>query len=79
VPSYGGLYIQDIQPFMESLGFQTLQLVGSNVATSLNESHWDYWRAKEEEREALDLIINKVTDPYLLEMSSHLLYIGKKR
>ena len=70
--------IQDIKPFMESHGFQTIQLIGSNIATMMNDDHWNYWRNNGEEQQVLDLIIERAADPYLLGMSSHLLYIGKK-
>ena len=70
--------IKDIAPFMESQGFETIQLIGSNIATTLNEAHWDYWRNRGEEQQVLDVIIKNAVDPYLLGMSSHLLYIGKK-
>ena len=70
--------IRDIEPFMESHGFQTIQLIGSNIATTMNDDHWDYWRAIGEEQQVLDWIIEQAEDPYLLGMSSHLLYIGKK-
>ena len=70
--------IKDIEPFMESHGFQTIQLIGSNIATTLDDANWDYWRNKGEEQQVLDFIINNSGDPYLLGMSSHLLYIGKK-
>ena len=70
--------IRDIEPFMESHGFQTIQLIGSNIATTMNDDHWDYWRNIGEERQVLDWIIEQAGDPYLLGMSSHLLYIGKK-
>lgn len=70
--------IKDIEPFMESHGFQTIQLIGSNIATTMDNDHWDYWRAKGVEGEVLNLIISKASDPYMLGMTSHLLFIGKK-
>jgi hypothetical protein len=63
---------------MKSQGFQCIQLIGSNIATSMTKESWDYWKSKGEEQQVLDLIIDKATDPYLLGMSSHLLYIGRK-
>ncbi|MEK4627701.1 MAG: class I SAM-dependent methyltransferase [Solibacillus sp.] len=70
--------IDEIQPLMESQGFQCIQLIGSNIATSMTKESWNYWKLKGEEQKVLDLIIKKAADPYLLGMSSHLLYIGRK-
>ncbi|MGG1631097.1 class I SAM-dependent methyltransferase [Rossellomorea sp. NRS-1567] len=73
--------IEDINPFMEANGFETIKLIGSNAGTVLNQGHWDYWREKGEGevRKLIDLIIEKATDPYILGISSHLLYIGRKK
>ncbi|GGA30313.1 class I SAM-dependent methyltransferase [Psychrobacillus lasiicapitis] len=73
--------IEDIIPFMESQGFESIQLIGSNVGTILNNESWNYWRDKEEQelQKVIDLIIEKGADPYILGISSHLLYIGRKR
>ncbi|MCF6138282.1 class I SAM-dependent methyltransferase [Pseudalkalibacillus berkeleyi] len=71
--------IEDIQPFMESIGFKTIELIGSNVGASLSEREWNYWWQKGEQEKLLELLIEKARDPYLLGSSSHLLYIGKKK
>ncbi|MGF3104675.1 class I SAM-dependent methyltransferase [Rossellomorea sp. DUT-2] len=73
--------IEDINPFMEANGFETIKLIGSNAGTVLNHDHWDYWREKGEGevRKLIDLIIEKATNPYILGISSHLLYIGRKK
>lgn len=73
--------IEDIDPFMEANGFETIKLIGSNAGTILNNDNWDYWREKgdEEVRKIIDLIIESATDPYILGISSHLLYIGRKK
>jgi hypothetical protein len=56
-------------------------LIGSNAGAVLNNGNWDYWREKgdEEVRKIIDLIIESATDPYILGISSHLLYIGRKK
>lgn len=73
--------IEDIKPFMETHGFETLDLIGSNVGAILNNESWNYWRGKGEKEveKIINLIKEKATDPYILGNSSHLLYIGKKR
>ncbi|WP_298474196.1 class I SAM-dependent methyltransferase [Psychrobacillus sp. FSL K6-4046] len=73
--------IDDIQPFMESNGFQSLELIGSNVAATLNKASWDYWKEKGEQEydKLINLLIEKASDPYMLGVSSHLLYIGTKK
>jgi len=73
--------IDEIKPFMESNGFENLELIGSNVASILTNENWDYWRDKGEHEveKIVELIIERAADPYILGMSSHLLYIGRKR
>ncbi len=47
----------------------------------MTNHQWNYWKEKNEcEMESMiDLLIDKATDPSLLGVSSHLLYIGKKK
>ena len=73
--------VEDIEPFMESNGFEKLALIGSNVGAMIPKQHWNYWREKGEAEmsKIVDLLIESATDPYLLGVSSHLLYIGKKK
>ncbi|MFE3572981.1 class I SAM-dependent methyltransferase [Lysinibacillus sp. NPDC059133] len=74
--------IEDIKPFMESQGFETLlDLIGSNPGVILNNDSWNYWKGKGEEEvnKIINLIKEKATDPYILGISSHLLYIGMKK
>ncbi|KKI90001.1 methyltransferase [Bacillus sp. SA1-12] len=71
--------IEEIKPFMESQGFDSLELLGSNVAAILNKNSWDYWKDKGEEENVMKLIIDHATDPYILGISTHLLYIGRKK
>ncbi|WP_191565349.1 class I SAM-dependent methyltransferase [Metabacillus idriensis] len=73
--------VEDICPFMESNGFQTSELIGSTgLGAALNESSWNLWREKgdSELNKLTELLIETAKDPYLLGISSHLLYIGKK-
>ncbi|MFC4777923.1 class I SAM-dependent methyltransferase [Paenibacillus sp. GCM10023252] len=82
---YTGAYfynVEDIRPFMESHGFDTLELIGStNAGAVLREDQWAHWRAKGEEEYAklVQMLIRTASEPSLLGMSSHLLYIGRKR
>lgn len=73
--------IEDINPFMEAQGFETLDLIGSNAGAVLNNDSWNYWRDKgaQEVKKIIDLIKEKATDPYILGISTHLLYIGRKK
>lgn len=71
----------DICPFMESNGFQTCELIGSTgLGAVLNENSWTVWREKgdSEFSKLIEVLIETAKDPYLLGISSHLLYIGKK-
>jgi ubiquinone/menaquinone biosynthesis C-methylase UbiE len=73
--------IEDINPFMEAQGFETLELIGSNVGAILNNDSWNYWRDKgdQEVKKMITLIKERAADPYTLGISSHLLYIGRKK
>lgn len=74
--------IGDIKPFIESHGFETLNLIGSsNIGSFLTPERWEYWRNRgdKELNKLIDLLIETATDPYILGMSSHLLYIGKRK
>ncbi|MDX8291001.1 class I SAM-dependent methyltransferase [Metabacillus indicus] len=73
--------IADIKPFMETHGFETLELIGSNAGTILSKENWNYWNEKGEEevQKLIELIKEKASDPSILGISSHLLYIGRKR
>lgn len=72
--------IEAIKPFMEANGFASIDLIGStNIGVALNEAHWQYWWEKEEADKLEQLLIQTARDPYVLGMSSHLLYIGSKR
>ena len=73
--------IDDIQPFMESHGFESIQLIASSsVAGSFQPEHFEYWRSRGEEefRVIMELIYKEAANPYILGMSSHLLYIGRR-
>lgn len=73
--------IDEIKPFMESQGFESIELIGSNIGAILNNHNWDYWRNKGEAEleKLLKLLIEKADDPHILGISSHLLYIGRKK
>ncbi|WP_432352044.1 class I SAM-dependent methyltransferase [Sporosarcina sp. A2] len=73
--------IEDINPFMEEQGFENLELIGSNVGAELNNDSWNYWKGKgEQEVETIVTLIKELAaDPYVLGISSHLLYIGRKK
>jgi ubiquinone/menaquinone biosynthesis C-methylase UbiE len=81
---FTGVYyfnIEDIKPFMETHGFETLNLIGSNPGAVLGDESWNYWRGKGEKEvvKIIELLKEKATDPYILGVSSHLLYIGRKK
>jgi ubiquinone/menaquinone biosynthesis C-methylase UbiE len=74
-------HLDDIKPFMESNGFQTIDLIGStNVGALLNEGQLNHWKEKDnkEYTKFINLLIQTAKDPSVLGMSSHLLYIGRK-
>ncbi|WP_223066191.1 class I SAM-dependent methyltransferase [Paenibacillus caui] len=81
---FTGVYyfdIEEIKPFMESGGFETVELIGSSsIAGSFRQEQFDYWRSRgEEEFEGvMNIIYREAGNPYNLAASSHLLYIGKR-
>lgn len=71
--------IDEIRPFMELRGFETVQLIGSSsIAGAMSPEQWDYWRKRGELEEIMEIVLQESGNPYLLGTSSHLLYIGKK-
>jgi len=74
--------IQEINPFMESNGFETLSLVGtSSIGSLLSKQQWDYWTSNGSSQfnQLIELLKKAANDPYTLGVSSHLLYIGRKK
>jgi ubiquinone/menaquinone biosynthesis C-methylase UbiE len=73
--------IEDIKPFMEAQGFETLELIGSNIGAILSNDGWSYWRDKGEQEvdKIIRLLKERAADPYTLGISTHLLYIGRKK
>lgn len=67
---------------MEAHGFETVQLLGSSsIAGAMNEQQFDYWRSRGEDeyRQVMELIYEMASSPHVLGVSSHLLYIGRKK
>ncbi|MEK4438779.1 class I SAM-dependent methyltransferase [Paenibacillus sp. FSL K6-2862] len=72
--------IQDIQPFMEQHGFETVNLIGSSsLGAMLTAEQQQYWKERGEHEELIQFMIEKAEDPTILGISSHLLYIGTKK
>ncbi|MBP1991888.1 ubiquinone/menaquinone biosynthesis C-methylase UbiE [Paenibacillus eucommiae] len=74
--------VEGIKPFMESNGFETIDLIGSSgVGLLMTKEQKEYWAEQgEEENEKLNqFIIQTAAEPSILGISSHLLYIGKKK
>ncbi|MCR8645020.1 class I SAM-dependent methyltransferase [Paenibacillus sp. N1-5-1-14] len=74
--------IEDIKPFMESCGFETLNLISSSsVAGAMQPEQFDYWRDRggEEYNRMMELVYKAAADPSILGVGSHLLYIGKRK
>lgn len=68
--------INDIKPFMESQGFETVDMIGSS---SINALISNEQRQSWEENGLIDLLIELAKDPSVLGISSHLLYIGRRK
>ena len=82
--SIGGLCFvfnnNDIKPFMESRGFETIDLIGSSsIGGLISNEQRQTWEEKGESQMLTDLLIELAKDPYALGISSHLMYIGRRK
>ncbi|MBY0115804.1 class I SAM-dependent methyltransferase [Paenibacillus sp. FSL H8-0317] len=72
--------IQDVTPFMEQHGFETIDLIGSSsLRAMLTDEQQQYWKERGEYDELMHYMIEAAKDPSILGISSHLLYIGRKK
>ena len=74
--------MEEIRPFMEQYGFESLELIGStSVGGLLDTKASEYWQEQGEEvyQKFINMMIETATDPSILGVSSHLLYIGRKK
>lgn len=72
--------IDEIKPFMERHGFETVDLIGSSsIGGLLKKEQKQYWEERGEYQQMLELLIKTAKDPSVLGISSHLLYIGRKK
>jgi ubiquinone/menaquinone biosynthesis C-methylase UbiE len=72
--------IDEIRPFMEQSGFESIDLIGSSsFAAMLNAEQQQYWAQQEGNERLTNFLISKANDPSILGISSHLLYIGKRK
>lgn len=73
--------INEIKPFMECHGFESIKLIGSgSIAGAMTQEQWNYWRLRGEDefQQIMQMVMNESENPYILGTSSHLLYIGRK-
>lgn len=72
--------IDEIKPFMEESGFETLELIGSSsIGAMLNPEQKQHWMDRGEHEKLTDSLIALAKDPSILGISSHLLYIGRRK
>ena len=74
--------VDEIKPFMTAHGFETINLIGSsNIGSLISKDQWAYWqnRGENECSQLIEMLKEIATDPSILGISSHLLYIGKKK
>ncbi len=74
--------IDEIKPFMESNGFESLKLIGSgSIAGAMNSEQWNYWKklGDEDFGQVMQILMKASESPYILGTSSHLLYIGRRK
>ncbi|MEW9701093.1 class I SAM-dependent methyltransferase [Paenibacillus sp. SI8] len=75
-------HMDEIKPFMERNGFETINLIGSsNLGAVLTSEQKQYWAEQGEEEYAklIQLLIENAADPSILGVSSHLLYVGRRK
>ncbi|WP_373230744.1 class I SAM-dependent methyltransferase [Cohnella sp.] len=73
--------IEEIKPFMESQGFESVNLISSgSIAGAMREEQWDYWRQRGEMEynKVMEIVMQASESPYIQGLSSHLLYIGRR-
>ncbi|NOU97468.1 methyltransferase domain-containing protein [Paenibacillus sp. LMG 31456] len=73
--------IEKIQPFMENHGFEMIKMIGSsNISSLLQREQKDYWklRGDEEMNKIIDILIKSAENPYVLGVSPHIMYMGRK-
>ncbi|WP_426454153.1 class I SAM-dependent methyltransferase [Paenibacillus sp. S-38] len=72
--------IHEIKAFMEGQGFETVDLIGSSsIGGLLTNEQRQTWEEKGESQRLINLLIELAKDPSVLGVSSHLLYIGRKK
>ncbi len=72
--------IKEIKPFMESCGFETIDLIASSsIGAMLINEQKQYWKDQGQYEELIEFLINSANDPSILGISSHLLYIGRRK
>lgn len=71
--------VEEIRPFMESNGFETVDLIGSSsIGALLGSEQKQYWAERGEQEQLTEMLIGIARDPSVLGVSSHLLYVGRK-
>lgn len=72
--------IDEVEPFMQAQGFESVRLVASSGIGRFSQEQTDYWRGlgEPEWNRVMELVYEAAESPYLLGLSSHLLYIGRK-
>jgi len=75
-----GVRVEEVAPFFERHGFATVALLGSQgILAGLEEALYDLSRDDPAGyRAALDLAIQTASDPSILGLCNHLLYVGRK-
>lgn len=72
--------IDEIKPFIESNGFETIDLIGSSsIASMLTDEQKQHWVDEGEYDKLINFYIAMANDPSVLGISSHLLYIGRRK
>ncbi|WP_366292312.1 class I SAM-dependent methyltransferase [Paenibacillus sp. AN1007] len=72
-------HVQDVVPFMEQHGFETVNLIGSSsLKAVLTDEQEQYWKERGEEQKLFEFMVKAAEDPSILGISSHLMYIGRK-
>ncbi|MFF2015071.1 class I SAM-dependent methyltransferase [Paenibacillus sp. NPDC058177] len=72
--------IDEVKPFMEKNGFDTIDLIGSSsIGAMLSNEQKQYWADQGEYDRMVNFLISMAKDPTVLGISSHLLYIGRRK
>ncbi|MBH5319586.1 class I SAM-dependent methyltransferase [Paenibacillus sp. GSMTC-2017] len=73
-------HTDEVKPFMEQNGFETIDLIGSSsISGILSQEQKQHWTEQAGSEKLTNFLIAIARDSSVLGISSHLLYIGRRK